>query len=231
MKPRQYFVIGLVVLIPLLLCATAQTEVYRMHFNVYTTKAPDYERIDFWVEISDTIARPPTIVTSLMVQAPDGTVFDMTNNTWLEFYNGFQIWPRAEDFDTGVIPSGTYYARVIDRWGNQIIGSDDVQVGFLDVPVITYPTEGSTVGLTPTITWNGVPGAMRYRLLLWNDSWDEPVYWHTPNVKHVYKTHFKVEKGVLRPGTNYRVQIEAQDTDKDREKRSRSLWVYFNTAP
>jgi hypothetical protein len=235
MKTKHYLIVVLSLLSVLcFFSAAARAEIHEMHFNAYTTNYTDRSRMDFWIRVSDTLARPPIVVSSLVVLAPDGTLFDMTNHTWNDLTKDYFYAAQPEDFDTGVIPSGTYYARVIDLWGNQIINYDDVQVGFLDPPVLTNPTEGSTVGLTPTITWNTVPGAMRYRILLYNGdhtSRGDPIYWYAYNVKYVYRTSFPIPKGVLRPGRSYLIQIEARDTDKDTEKRSRCDWVQFYTAP
>jgi hypothetical protein len=227
MKSKHYLIITLSVFITLSLCAAVQAEVYRLYFNAYTTNYPDFQRMDFWVDVSDTMLRTPDAIGFLVVVAPDGTIFDMTDNTWIEFDGGFWFGAKGEDFNSEVIPSGRYYAGVWDLWGNPIINYDDVQVNFLDVPVITYPTEGSTVGsLTPTITWTAVPGAERYRLSLWK--WGcERVY--PRGYIYTYKPYFEIQKGVLRPATGYRVQIEAHDSDKDRENRSRSIDVNFST--
>lgn len=235
MKTKHYLIVALSLLTVLcFFSAAARAEIHKMHFNAFTTNYTDHQEMNFWIEVSDTLARPPIAVSSLVVKAPDDTIFDMTNHTWQEFSKGFWYSARAEHFLTGVIPSGRYYARVIDRWGNQIINYDDVQVGFLDPPVLTNPTEGSTVGLTPTITWTAVPGALRYRILLQygdHTSRGDPIYWYSYNVKWVYRTSFPIIKGVLKPGQSYLIRIEARDTDKDTEKRSRSVWVQFYTAP
>ena len=235
MKTKHYRIVVLSLLTVLcFFSAAARAEIHEMRFNAYTTNYTDHSQMDFWIAISDTLGRPPIVVSSLMVLAPDGTYFDMTNHTWQEFTKCFFYSARAVDFDTGVIPPGRYYARVIDVWGNRIINYDDVQVDFLDPPVLTNPTEGSTVGLTPTITWTAVPGALRYRIILYNGdhtSRGDPIYWYNYNVKYVYRTSFPIPKGVLMPGRSYLIRIGAYDTDKDTEKRSRSVWVHFNTAP
>lgn len=233
MKTKHYLIVALSLLTVLCFFSTAaRAEIHKMHFNVHTTNYTDHSQMDFGISISDTLARPPIAVSSLMVRAPDGTIFDMTNHTWQEFTKTFWYSARPEDFDTGVIPSGRYYARVIDLWGNQIINYDDVQVGLLDPPVLTYPTEGSTVGLTPTITWTAVPGALRYRVILQGgEPGGHPIYWYDYNVKYVYRTRFPIPKGVLKPGRSYIIRIGAHDSDKDTEKRSRCDWVQFYTAP
>ncbi len=233
MKIKHYLIVVLSLLTALcFFSAAARAEIHSMRFNAWTTNYTDHSQMDFWISISDTLARPPIVVSSLMVLAPDGTIFDMTNHTWQEFTKSFFYSARPEDFDTGVIPSGRYYARVIDLWGNQIINHDDVLVDFLDPPVLTYPTEGSTVGLTPTITWTAVPGALRYRIILqYEESGGHPIYWYDYNVKYVYRTSFPIPKGVLMPGRSHIIRIGAYDTDKDTEKRSRSVWVQFYTAP
>jgi hypothetical protein len=235
MKTKHYLIVALSLLTVLCFFSTAaRAEIHKMFFNAFTTNYTDRSRMDFWISISDTLARPPIAVSSLVVLAPDGTIFDMTNHTWQEFTKGFWYSARPEQFPSGTIPSGTYYAVVWDLWGNQIINYDDVQVGFLDPPVLTNPTEGSTVGLTPAITWTAVPGALRYRIILQygdHTSRGDPIYWYDYNVKYVYRTSFPITKGVLKPGQSYLIRIEARDADKDTEKRSRCDWVQFYTAP
>jgi hypothetical protein len=127
----------------------------------------DDESIAFWVEVTDTVVSPPAAVTSIMVTCPDGTTFNLMDNFWWNvqdpgFYSGRKY---ADEFNGGVIPSGTYTVQVQDRWGITLTATDQVTVNFLDVPVITSPTNGSTLpNLTPLITWTPVAGAETYRI-------------------------------------------------------------------
>ena len=211
----------------------ALAEIHKMNFNAWTGNFTDPadQRMCFWFDISDTNLRPPDAVTSLMVQAPapDNTIFDLTDHTWQEFDQGFWFSARAGDFKSGAIPSGTYRARVIDTSGKQIIGSDYVSANFLEPPDITYPTDGSTLSsLTPTIMWTSVPGAMRYRIILQYE-YGDPIYWYSYHRVFVYRNSFPIPKGALKPGNSYLIRIEARDSDKDLDKRSRSDWVQFFT--
>jgi hypothetical protein len=189
------------------------------------------QSIAFWVAVFDTVRRPPNSVTSMIVTAPDATTFDlMANFWWFDAGGGFYSGGKyASDFLTSTIPSGVYTVEVQDAQGTTIIATDEVTVNFLSTPRIRYPQDGSTVSsLTPTLRWRPVPGAEGYRIHLWRDSWDEPIWWWGGKRMYSNANRLKIEKGVLWSGFTYRVQIQARDSLKDTDNRTSSPWVYFS---
>jgi hypothetical protein len=192
----------------------------------------DDESIAFWVEVTDTILSPPLAVTSMIVTSPDATTFNlMDNRWWFEQDRGFYSGRKyAGDFNGGVIPSGTYSVEVWDLWGITLTATDQVTVNFLDVPVITFPADGSTLAdLNPVITWTPVAGAETYRIHLWNDTWNEPIWWWGGKRVYCNQPPFMIPKGVLWSGMSYRLQIQARDSLKDTDNRATSIEITFNT--
>jgi hypothetical protein len=182
----------------------------------------DDESIAFWVEVTDTVVSPPAAVTSIMVTCPDGTTFNLMDNFWWNvqdpgFYSGRKY---ADEFNGGVIPSGTYTVQVQDRWGITLTATDQVTVNFLDVPVITSPTNGSTLpNLTPLITWTPVAGAETYRM----------IWWYREKKLYCNKNYFWIPPGVLWSGMSYRLYIQARDRRTELDNRANSIKIIFNT--
>ena len=208
----------------------AYAKIHMVNLNVLTNGEDD--SIQFWVEVDDSTADPPSVVTSIIVTAPDGTTFDMTNDTWYEATKTFDSHKKfAADFLGGTIPSGLYKVKVVDNIGTIINVTDRVTVNFLTPPEVTDPVEGSTVSsLTPTITWTSVPGAEAYRIHLWNSTWNHPIWWWVyPNIKYFNKNSFKIPTGILMSGFNYSIQIQARDTLKDCDNRATGTWRHFST--
>ena len=190
------------------------------------------QSIVFWVTVDDSTADPPSVVASIIVTAPDGTTFDMTNNTWNEASKIFgSVNKFAGDFWGGAIPSGLYKVTVMDNTGTIINATDRVTVDFLTPPQVTDPVEGSTVSsLTPKIIWTPVPGVEAYRIYLWNSTWNQPIWWWvSPNIKYSNKHSFMIPPGVLMSGFNYNIQIQARDSIKDVDNRATGPWRHFST--
>src|SRR4030043_1482598 len=94
----------------------AYAKIHMVNLNVSTNGEDD--SIEFWVDVDDSKADPPSVVTSIIVTAPDGTQFDMTNDTWFEANKTFISGKKfAADFSGGVIPSGLYKVKVVDNIG------------------------------------------------------------------------------------------------------------------
>jgi hypothetical protein len=98
---------------------------------------------------------------------------------------------------------------------------------------VTYPTAGlAGVSATPKFTWNAVPGATFYRVMLWNVDWREPV-WHSWDSRTLFNTdllYAQVLKGLLKPNTRYEVQIQARGDSNDLDRRSQTSWIPFTTG-
>ena len=213
----------------------AQAEIYQFNFNAFTHReAGRLDVICFESGVEDTALRAPNAVASLIITAPDGTVFNLTKPGWIDLSKKFWGTYSADKFKSNTIPPGTYVATVVDKSipPKTLKGSDTISpMTFLNPTTITYPIGGTLPTLTPTFTWSGVAGAQHYRLLLFNVSWGEPVYWKTPvNPHHIYRNSYPVPVGDLMPNMQYSLRIEARDSDKNLNRRSVSKPVYF-TAP
>ena len=115
--------------------------------------------------------------------------------------------------------------------GIAIIDSDDNDASTLPVPVFeTLPGDLQSVPKDFIFWWHTVEGATYYRVLLWNESWNEPVYWFWDKQ---FRTNIRAcmfPNGELKPNTNYKMRIEARGGSQDLDKRSRTDWLYFRTA-
>ncbi len=222
-------------LVVLALALTAQAEIHRFYFEAYTHREGATDTIQFYASVEDTSRRAPDAVASFTVTAPDGTVFDLTEDCWIDLTKQYWASFTKDKFKSNAFPSGKYVAKVVDKSvpAKTLTQTDSLTVGFLAPATLTYPANGASgVPLTPTLKWNAVSGAKFYRVHVFNNSWGEPVYWKPPiNPINVYRNSFTVPEGVLKPNCQYRLQIEARDSDKNLSKRSRSQWVTFTTAP
>jgi len=236
-KGRLIFLVILLLLAWPLVC---RAEVTRFYFNVWTTNMPDpanpltnKPRLDLTIQISDTHYRAPDAITSLVVTNPNTTkTMTLTNNCWNELRGQFEASFFVEDFPEGKFPSGKYTAKLKDKDGKLMTGSKTLTPAFLDIPQITVPKEGAVfTSLKPTIKWKPVTGAQFYFIHLDNLTQNEPVYMIMGRAPEVYTNSFTLQTGVLKPGMNYRIRVEARDSDKNPNKRSRSVWVNFSTAP
>jgi nitrate reductase NapE component len=236
-KGRLIFLVILLLLAWPLVC---RAEVTRFYFNVWTTQMPDpanpgtkIQRLDVTIQITDIRYRAPDAITSLVVTNPNTTkTMTLTNNCWNELRGQFEASYYLADFPEGKFPSGKYTAKLKDKStpiANVMTATKTLTPAFLPIPVITAPTEGGGTGLKPTIRWNPVKGAQLYNIHLNNLTQDEPVYMLVTRSLDIYTNSFTLQTGVLKPGTNYSIRIEARDGDKLMNKRSRSTWVNFST--
>lgn len=215
----------------------AQAEIYTFKFYAFTQRDPSgIDRVCLEAHVEDSRYRAPDAIKSLTVTAPDGTVFDLTNHCWLDLAKQFWLSPTADKFNSGVLPAGKYTAKVVDKSNRSFTSVVNLAINFLDVPVITSPTEGQVIDIStapPVFEWSKVPGAQHYRILLKDLSWGEPVYWKPAGINEhrCYRNSYRVPLGDLMPGKQYSLRIEARDTDKGLNKRSQSIWVNFSTAP
>ena len=220
------------------LAAPASAEITNLSVNAYTSSYESgNQSLYLWVEFKHTRLRPPDAVAKLRVIAPDGTLIDMVDGTWEEWWKGFGAYLGPDDFDTGSIPSGNYRFQVREKGTPaQIQILDRVDATFLPIPYITSPSVDEQVGsLNPTITWEPVAGAKYYRVEInWGNSSGSPIYGMGRNLTIIGgSTSFTIPNGVLRPGNQYQVRVRARDTTgwESMDKESRSNWVNFTTAP
>ncbi len=236
MKFKQFFTLGLFLLLFFTFCPAAQAYLSRISADVWTTNYtdPQQQQLNVWIGITDTQNKnPPDIIASIEVTAPDGSILNLSPiENWLQYDRGYWAAFNAADFDGQQIPAGLYKVKVTPKNGFPIEQNDAIDATFLDPPVITFPTDGSTITTTPTIRWNPVPGATHYRILMWDDSWNEPVYWFWGNGYQKFFTDLPgamIPLGKLKANHQYRLRIEARFGHQDLDKRSRSDWIYINT--
>lgn len=198
-----------------------------------TTNYTDDTQLNIAVIPTDTTNQnPPDIISSITVTAPDGTVFTMnTDQNWLAYDRIYWGTYRADDFNFKRIPSGTYQVRVTAPVYNlEITETDVIDASVLAPPAITSPTDGATVNKDHVFWWTAVSGATYYRIWLWNESWNEPVYWCWENQFKTNHNGAQIPNGYLKPGFQYRMRIEARAGGQDLDKRSRSDWITFTVS-
>ena len=235
MKFKHLLTIGLTFVIMFSFCATSQAYLSRVYADVWTTNYTDDQQLNVWLEMWGTEEKnPPDIVNTIEVTAPDGTKFNMTTDqNWLPYDRGYWGRYRDADFMSGSIPAGVYKVKVVPKagLGFPIEVEDEVDATFLSPPTITSPAPGAVVGPTPTFLWTAVPDATHYRILLYNESWGEPVFWFWWNRKFFTDLPgAKIPLGQLKPNCEYSLRIEARSGVQDLDKRSRSDWLIFYTG-
>jgi hypothetical protein len=239
MKGRVLFILVAVVLIFSLVGHSHAQTLTRVVLNCNTRVQPSIAGPDqqlqvfIWVS-SNPVGHPPNFIRQISVTAPDGSVFSLDpDKDWLPmdfaYYRGF----RNPDFVGGRIAGGTYRATVTPVSGAAIVETDAVPASFLSIPILTYPAANQTdVPAMPRITWDPVPNATFYRVMIWNVDWREPV-WHTYDSRMLYQTDLlfaRVPKGILKPNTRYEIQIQARGDSNDTDRRSQTAWIPFRTA-
>jgi hypothetical protein len=217
--------------------ANSQAGLTRIVPNVMTTNYSDPAQKQMSVSLTvydDNNYRGPDFVKSITVNAPDGSVFSLHPvKDWLPYDRVYSKNFYATDFKGGKIPGGTYKVTVVPLVGSTI---DDVDVvttppSFLPIPVVTAPASGATgIGSTLTIAWKLVAGATYYRVQVWNNTWNEPVYWSWDKQALTNLTRFKIPLGELQPNCQYKFRVEARSSSQDLDMRSRSDWFTFSTG-
>ena len=231
MKSKYFFMVVTIIILSVFFTCSAQADMYRLKFDAFTSNFTDNQQLNVQVRVFDTeFMNPADFIDSITITAPDGTTFSMTiANNWVQYVDMFQGFYRADDFNSGKIPGGTYKVTVLALSGKKLTSTDSVVASFLPVPVITLPAGGSIVGAAPTIKWQGVSGANEYRVLLWDEGRSMPVYWLWEKQLYVNGTRYTLPLGDLRPKSSYRLAIEARAGYQDLDKKSRSDWISFNT--
>ena len=238
MRGRVLVTLAAVVLIFSLVGNTHAQSLTRVVFNGLTQVQPqgtppvNVKQMQFSVTVTlNPAGHPPNYIKEITVTVPGGQTFPIDpDKDWSHIDRAYYRTVSEADFTNtgGKIPSGTYRARVVPTSGVAITETDDVQAVFLNVAEITYPTAGTTVtDNTPRFRWNSVTGATFYDVRLWNDSWNEPVHISYVNWFATDHTYADIPKGILKPGLNYRLRIEARSSSTDLDARSRTSWLNF----
>jgi hypothetical protein len=235
MKTKQLCTIMLSLLILFSFCPTTHAYLQRVYFDVFTTNQIDRQYVGFWVEIRDTESKnPPDVVKSIKVTAPDDTVFEMTTtHNWYSIDKGYYAAFTADEFNSQVIPDGIYRVEVkAYKWGLTITQEDYCDATLLDLPVITDPIPGSTVGANHVFWWTAVAGASYYRVQLREAGSDNFIYGDSSH-KHRFLTALNAcifPLGDLKPDRHYEIRVEPRNDTLDMDKRSRGDWVEFFTS-
>lgn len=231
--------LGIIIVSATMLCFVSgvQAEMSRVVFNGWTQNFSDaaQQRVALFIEVYDTVySHPPDFVAAITVKAPDGSILSLDPlKDWLTPDQGFYKAFYASDFVSAAIPGGKFTVTVTPATGTSIKEFDNINAAFLPLSTITYPGNGAiNIPATPTLTWTEVAGAAHYRLLLWDNTFNEPVYWyfnparnlHTDFVQHT------IPKGVFKPNHQYKLRIQARSGSQDTDARSESDWVTFTTG-
>ena len=209
-----------------LFAASSQAEMIRAFADLWTQQTSSEYGLSVWVEATDSeLKHPPDFVDSITVEGPDGSVELDLATSWFDQDGGFYTYiPFASPITDGV------YTVTIVGGATTIICRDRVNGTLLDVPSITFPSEGATLGPTPLFRWGAVSGAKYYRIWLYDISAGEWVYcsW-SGRRRQTNLSKFQMPLHVLKPNRNYRMRIEARSDALDLDKRSRSDWLNFST--
>jgi hypothetical protein len=237
MRGRGLAVLAAVVTV-FLFAPSAQAGLTRLNLDVFTTNYPEppptptspLPELCVWIQVYDYHNyRGPDFVKSITVAAPDGSLFKLDpEKDWLQYDRIYWKAFHAADFRKSKIPGGTYKVIVVSLDGLAITESDAVSGAFLPTPVVTPPASGVTE--TTTFMWDAVAGANHYRIQLWNNTSNEPVYWTWDKQARTHFTSFEIPVGELKPNCEYRFRIEARSESQDMDMRSRSGWFTFTTG-
>lgn len=219
-----------------MLATAVSAKVQDVYFDGKTTITGSNKdrRIDFWIEISDTLnRRQPDFIASMVITAPDGTTWDIDPVAdylpldkayfFMADYNDFAQTPPPGTYH---IPNGKYTLTVTDTEGKTVSAIDQIDGSYGTVPKIIAPLNDDVVGRTTMFRWKQLSEANFYRIRLYNETFGEPVY----NGIRTQANTYMVPKGDLKPNCTYNLRIEAWNNRLDTDKRGRSEWVTFTTS-
>jgi hypothetical protein len=231
---------GLAVLVKIvmvfLLVHSAEAGLTSVVFNAWTTNFPDSSnpndprpQMNFAIWPYDNHNyRGPDFVGEIIVTAPDGSIFQVHPSIdWLQYDQVYWKVLYPENFKKGKILGGTYKVTVVSLEGFEITVSNTVSGAMLPVAAgIVWDSVTEPV----TLKWDAVAGADHYRIHLWDNWVNEPVYWTWNKQARTNFTSFEIPIGELKPNRNYRFRVEARSGILDLDKRSRSAWFSFTTG-
>lgn len=113
---------------------------------------------------------------------------------------------KYEYWDSNIpAPAGEYVFTVTDPDGNTTILGETLEVNPL--PVADHNTFNIIPnGTSPTITWDPVPAAVRYRIRIYDMNWN--IIWHGyPRTQP--SLAYTVPPGILQPNTSYHYRIRS----------------------
>ena len=199
---------------------------------VIHTVRPDTSNSSYWltfeVKVTDTDGVPANIE-SVQVVYPDGLTtldlrYDEEISTTEAIYEGYEVYD-----DSSEIQEGVYTFIITDYDSNMRLGNDTLDVNEVHLPVNLTPAADSVVTTsTPTIEWDDVPGALRYRVRLY-DGYDTPLQWSD----YLTESTYTFDPGVLELNKTYSYRIysyreQAPDVDVDNCSIQR---IYYSDMP
>lgn len=211
----------------------------RLQFNAFTTKYPSGEssyqnntRLDFYFApyaLHKTLG--PEDIQSIKIKANGITKTFAAYEALDHLSDAYFTIADSDSFGT---PFPTKYTISVTDSSNKTISQTDyINAVTLAPSTLKWPSAGSTVsGQTPTFSWTKVPNAAYYRVMLWDITWNQPVFWNYAGgpTLTVDRTFVKLSKGLLKSNHDYKWNIEARAGEQDLDRRSRSSWNNFSTA-
>ena len=198
--------------------------------GVYVLKYPGMHNTDplYWLYFEVLVSDPdgvPTNIEWVKVQCPNNRCLELEGgkeNDLVLLYDqavgstGAIYWHRIQYTDFNLIPKGTYTFTVMDCDGNTSSFTDTLtsnSINPLPFPTNLKPKDGDYVlGTTPTIKWDNVPGAVAYRVRVYNgfDSNTDGI----PGSGFIYQNEYTIplDKPLIERLTyNYRVYAYRED--------------------
>ena len=231
----------LVVLMTLVTVTVVQAELYRINFDARTTRTwadntTLTDTMSFWIEAYDTaLKNPPDFVQSITITAPNGTKYSVPLvSSWSYIDKGYGMNLEPISLGSASFQPGTYTVAV-KAAAVTLTATDTVSpLVWLSAPTLTYPLDGAKgVPEQALLKWSAtVPKADRYGIYIWNNTKNQPVLTSYPGMDAISTTttHFKLPKGVLRPKTEYSLQIQARGNLQDTDCRASSKSIIFTTG-
>ena len=199
--------------------------VYVAHTVMPHTSNSSY-LLSFEVKVTDPDGVPANIK-SVKVVYPDGFTnrflrYDRHLSVTEAMYADFEVYS-----DAAFIQSGTYTFIVTDYDDNTHLINDDISTNQLPLPANVTPSADSiSLTATPTVDWDDVPGAARYRVRLY-DGWKNTIQWSD----YLTESTYTFDPGVLEVNHTYSYSIYSyreQAPDQDLDNCSIHQILYSN---
>ena len=169
----------------------------------------------------------PANIKRVYVVDPDGGEIDLRLD-WQMNATSASYWGKIIYDTSDQIKPGIYTFWVEDFDGHSMSVTDDLVVNILPIPDNLTPADDTEVsGTSPTISWDEVAGASKYRVRIYQgDTTVHRQYLDAP------QTTYTVPAGVLNPYTtyNYRIYAYREGGGEDLDNLSTSM-VYRRVAP
>jgi hypothetical protein len=182
-----------------------QEGAYVLHFKDPATGQSRY-LLEFFVSVADPDGVPENIA-HVRVTYPDGTTTrellldgSLTPGATRANYSYYEPRDTLQD-----IQEGTYTFEVKDHAGLTAGITDTLDVDPIPIPAASQPSDGSVIRTpTPLISWQPVPGAGHYKVILFQD-WNTKIH-EAPDLTANY---YQVPEGILATKGNYSYRINA----------------------